>query len=67
MPLIGIRIIYSIATVFSSSGMSGGSLAVRVILGVLPEFLVMIDYVAVGIVTRNLARDRSEQKAVNGA
>ncbi|KAI9926963.1 hypothetical protein ASPWEDRAFT_32921 [Aspergillus wentii DTO 134E9] len=67
MPLIGIRIIYSIATVFSSSGMSGGSLAVRVILGVLPEFLVMIDYVAVGIVTRNLARDRSEQKTVNGA
>ncbi|PWY92277.1 hypothetical protein BO70DRAFT_357409 [Aspergillus heteromorphus CBS 117.55] len=60
MPLIGIRIIYAIATVFSSSGLEGGSLAVRVIFGTLPEYLTMLVYIGVGIATRNLARSRLE-------
>lgn len=57
MPLIGVRIIYAIAGAFSSRG----GLAVQVIFGTVPEFLVMIDYISFGIVTRHLARDRSKK------
>lgn len=57
MPLIGVRIVYAIAGAFSSKG----GLAVQVIFGTLPEFLVMIDYISFGIVTRHLARDRSKK------
>lgn len=57
MPLIGIRIVYAIAGAFSSKG----GLAVQVIFGTLPEFLVMIDYVSVGIMTRNLGFYRSKK------
>ncbi|PYI07754.1 hypothetical protein BO78DRAFT_406290 [Aspergillus sclerotiicarbonarius CBS 121057] len=60
MPLIGVLIIYAIATAFTSSSLNGGSLAVRVIFGTVPEYLVMLVYVGVGIVTRNLDRSRLE-------
>lgn len=60
MPLIGVRIVYAIVTAFTSSNLEGGSLAVRVIFGTIPEYLVMLIYVGVGIVTRNLARSRVE-------
>ncbi|CAK42755.1 hypothetical protein CBS63078_3986 [Aspergillus niger] len=60
MPLIGVRIVYAIVTAFTSSNLEGGSLAVRVIFGTIPEYLVMLIYVGVGIVTRNLVRSRVE-------
>ncbi|GLB08848.1 hypothetical protein AtubIFM57258_004757 [Aspergillus tubingensis] len=60
MPLIGVRIVYAIVTAFTSSNLEGGSLAVRVIFGTIPEYLVMLVYVGVGVVTRNLARSRVE-------
>ncbi|PYH88854.1 hypothetical protein BO71DRAFT_403513 [Aspergillus ellipticus CBS 707.79] len=60
LPMIGIRIIYAIATAFSTCGLEGGSLAVRVIFGTLPEFLTMLVYLGAGIATRNLARSRLE-------
>lgn len=59
LPLIGVRIIYSIVTAFANGS---GSLAVQVIFGTLPEFVVMIVYLSAGVWTRNLARDRAEQK-----
>ncbi|KAJ5818630.1 hypothetical protein N7474_004221 [Penicillium riverlandense] len=58
LPLIGVRILYGIAIAFVDGNMLGGSLPVRVILGTLPEFLVMIAYVGVGLVTRNVAEQR---------
>lgn len=60
MPLIGVRIVYAIVTAFTSSNLEGGSLAVCVIFGTIPEYLVMLIYVGVGIVTRNLVRSRVE-------
>ncbi|RAK95444.1 uncharacterized protein BO80DRAFT_497765 [Aspergillus ibericus CBS 121593] len=61
MPLIGVRIIYAIATAFATDSFDGGSLPVRIIFGTLPEYLVMLLYVGVGIATRNLARSRLEK------
>ncbi|KAJ5625686.1 hypothetical protein N7510_001995 [Penicillium lagena] len=60
LPLIGVRILYGIAIAFVDGNMLGGSLPVRVVFGTLPEFLVMLAYVAVGIVTRNVAKQRLE-------
>lgn len=60
LPLIGVRILYGIAIAFVDGNMLGGSLPVRVIFGTLPEFLVMIAYVAGGLVTRNVAEQRLE-------
>ncbi|KAJ5183505.1 hypothetical protein N7492_001121 [Penicillium capsulatum] len=62
MPLIGVRIIYAVATAFADNSASGGSLPVRVIFGTLPEFLVMITYLSGGLVTHKLARNRQEHK-----
>ncbi|KAF3393828.1 hypothetical protein F1880_005199 [Penicillium rolfsii] len=61
MPLIGIRILYAIVIVFKDHHASGGGLVVKIILGTIPEFLVMISYLSAGLVTRNLARDRGEK------
>lgn len=61
MPLIGVRVIYAVASTFASQSASGGSLPVRVILGTLPEFLVMVNYLTAGVVTRHLPRNRVEQ------
>ncbi|KAJ5085776.1 hypothetical protein N7532_010547 [Penicillium argentinense] len=61
LPLIGIRLIYAIVVAFKYGSPSGGSLAVEVIFGTLPEFLVMITYLSAGIVTRNLASGRNER------
>lgn len=60
VPLIGVRIIYTVASVFATSRADGGSLPVQVIFGVLPEFLVMIVYVSAGIMTRGLGSVRYE-------
>ena len=62
MPLIGVRVIYAVASAFAHHSASGGSLSVRVILGTLPEFLVMVNYLTAGVVTRNLPRNRMEQR-----
>ncbi|KAJ5973696.1 hypothetical protein N7481_010906 [Penicillium waksmanii] len=62
LPLIGIRLIYAIAIVFKYKNAAGGSLAVQVIFGTLPEFLVMITYLSAGLVTHNLARSRYQNK-----
>ncbi|CAI7634525.1 unnamed protein product [Penicillium palitans] len=62
MPLIGVRVIYAVASAFAHHSASGGSLPVRVILGTLPEFLVMVNYLTAGVVTRNSARNRVEQR-----
>lgn len=61
MPLIGVRVLYAIVIAFKEQNASGGGLAVKVILGVIPEFLIMITYLSAGLVTRNLARDRIEK------
>jgi hypothetical protein len=58
LPLIGVRILNGIAIAFVDGNILGGSLPVRVIFGTLPEFLVMIAYVGVGLVTRNVAEQR---------
>lgn len=58
MPLVGARVIYSVVIVFVYGRADGGSLAVQVIFGTMPEFLVMITYISAGIMTRNLASDR---------
>lgn len=63
MPLIGVRIIYSVAAAFADHSASGGSLPVRVIFGTLPEFLAMLVYLSGGLVTHRLARNRMEQKS----
>lgn len=62
MPLIGARVIYSVVIAFVDGRADGGSLAVQVIFGTVPEFLVMITYISAGIVTRNLASDRANLK-----
>lgn len=62
MPLIGVRVIYAIVIAFRYQNTSSGSLAVKVILGTVPEFLVMINYLSAGVTTRNLARDRVEKR-----
>jgi len=62
MPLIGVRVIYSVVIAFVDGRADGGSLAVQVIFGTVPEFLVMITYISAGIVTRNLASDRANLK-----
>lgn len=62
MPLIGVRVIYAVASAFAHHSASGGSFPVRVILGTLPEFLVMVNYLTAGVVTRNLPRNRVEQR-----
>ncbi|KAJ6025034.1 hypothetical protein N7540_005831 [Penicillium herquei] len=58
MPLLGIRVIYSLIIAFVVGRAEGGSLAVQVIFGTVPEFLVMINYLSAGIMTRNMARER---------
>lgn len=57
MPLIGARVLYAIVIAFKYQNMSGGSPAVRIVFGVVPEFLVVICYLSAGLVTRTLARD----------
>ncbi|KAJ5083294.1 hypothetical protein N7456_012721 [Penicillium angulare] len=57
LPLLGVRVIYSLAVAFADGRASGGSLAVQVIFGTIPEFLVVINYISAGIVTRNLAQE----------
>ncbi|KAJ6119542.1 hypothetical protein N7523_003822 [Penicillium sp. IBT 18751x] len=60
-PILGMRVVYAIVTVFKYGYSSQASLPVQVIFGTLPEFLVMSTYLYAGIVTRNLPRDRSEK------
>ncbi|GLI78088.1 hypothetical protein PoHVEF18_006387 [Penicillium ochrochloron] len=62
MPLIGARLLYAIVIAFKYQNASDGGLAAKVILGTLPEFLIMISYLSAGLVTRNLARDRVEKE-----
>jgi hypothetical protein len=64
MPVVGVRIIYAIATAFIYGYSSTASMPVQVVFGTLPEFLVMITYISAGIVTRNLARNRLEKPQV---
>jgi hypothetical protein len=61
MPLIGARVLYAIVIAFKYQNASGGSLAVKIIFGTVPEFLVMISYLSAGLITRNLARDRVQK------
>jgi hypothetical protein len=63
IPLVGVRVIYSVVIAFVDWRADGGSLAVQVVFGTIPEFLVMITYIAAGIVTRNLASDRTKLKS----
>jgi hypothetical protein len=58
MPVVGLRVIYAIATAFIYGYSSAAGMPVQVVFGTLPEFLVMITYISAGIVTRNLARNR---------
>ncbi len=58
MPLIGARVLYAIVIAFRYQNMSDGSLAMRIVFGVVPEFLIVICYLSAGLVTRTLARDR---------
>lgn len=58
VPIIGVRVIYTVASVFTHSRVDGGSLPVRVILGMLPEFLAILLYISAGIMTRGLASVR---------
>lgn len=60
-PLIGVRFIYSVIVSFIDGRPEGGSLAIQVIFGTLPEFLVMITYISAGILTRNMARERQDK------
>ena len=64
MPLVGIRLIYAIVTVFKFKSTSGESLAIQVIFGILLEFLIMITYLFTGIYTRNLAHVSSKKAGV---
>jgi uncharacterized membrane protein len=61
MPLVGVRVLYAIVIAFKYQNSSGEGLATKVILGTIPEFLIMISYLSAGLVTRNLARDRVEK------
>ncbi|KAE8366272.1 hypothetical protein BDV27DRAFT_156128 [Aspergillus caelatus] len=62
VPLIGVRIVYAIVIAFKYQNISGGSLAVKVVFGILPEFLVMISYLSAGLITRHLDRDRVQKR-----
>ena len=64
MPLVGIRLIYAIATVLKYTSTAGGSLAIQVVLGILLEFLIMITYLFAGICTCNLAHVSSKKAGV---
>lgn len=61
MPLIGVRVLYAMVIAFKHQNVSGGSLVAKVILGTIPEFLIMISYLSAGLATRHLARDRAEK------
>lgn len=63
MPLIGARVLYAIVIAFKYQNASDGSLAVRIVFGVIPEFLVMICYLSAGLVTRTLARNRAKMRS----
>ncbi|KAJ5953594.1 hypothetical protein N7454_000490 [Penicillium verhagenii] len=67
VPLVGGRVIYSAVIAFVDGRADGGSLAVQVIFGTISEFLVMITFVSVGLVTRNLASDRAGLKPASSA
>ncbi|KAJ5638892.1 hypothetical protein N7528_001282 [Penicillium herquei] len=58
MPLLGVRVIYSLIIAFVDGRAEGGSLAVQVIFGTVPEFLTMINYISAGITTRDMAHER---------
>jgi len=62
MPLIGVRVLYAIVIAFKYQNASCGGLVVKVVLGMIPEFLIMISYLSAGLVTQNLARDRVEKE-----
>lgn len=64
MPIIGVRVVYAIATVFKYGYSTKAAMPVQVIFGTLTEFLVIIIYLCAGIVTRNLPRDRLEKSQV---
>ncbi|KAJ6003375.1 hypothetical protein N7451_005922 [Penicillium sp. IBT 35674x] len=63
MPLIGVRVIYSVAIAFVDGRADGGGLPVQVIFGTIPEFIVMIAYIFAGIMTRKLASDREKMNS----
>lgn len=58
LPLIGVRVIYGVVVAFKDPQTRTASLPVQVIFSILPEFLVMISYLAAGIATRNLDDER---------
>ncbi|KAJ5718616.1 hypothetical protein N7488_004262 [Penicillium malachiteum] len=58
MPLLGVRVIYSVIIAFVDGRAEGGNLAVQVIFGTVPEFLVVINYLFAGIMTRDMAQER---------
>lgn len=59
LPFLTIRTIYTVASSFDESiNMYSGPLVYRVVLGALMEYIVTIDMIAFGIITRNIRRDK---------
>ncbi|KAL7917648.1 hypothetical protein ACQKWADRAFT_26901 [Trichoderma austrokoningii] len=63
----GIRVIYAlVALVTQDKNLNSqtGSLAIRVILGLIPELISALGFITAGLVTRDVARDAKEKKSL---
>lgn len=63
IPLIGARVIYSTVCYAGNSATATNSLALKVIFGVVPEMLVVVVFVLVGILTQELGILRRIEKS----
>lgn len=58
MPFIGLRVLYGFLTFFIKSSSFSNSLAWKIVLQVIPELVVVAIFTLVGVLTRNMYKER---------
>jgi predicted RND superfamily exporter protein len=61
LPFIGIRLIYGFLALLLTNQTFAQSLAAKVVLGLIPEFLTVAIFVVAGIVTRDMWREEVKE------
>jgi len=64
LPFIGLRTVYAVCTVFVTSPGFSSSLAAKVCLSVVPEMIVTLGFIVVGVATRDIKASARNAVAV---
>ena len=63
--MLGIRVIYTLVALVTQKpylSPTSGALAIRVLLGLLPELIVVLVYAVVGFLTRNVKHSKTSRR-----